>query len=202
MSYTAVYACSNAVKLALFVHLCTAYWATHAVLLASTTLVVFGFLAASALYLNALLHVPAERLELLQDPTFLAQALAAQDLADLGYSDQASSASGDEEGGRGGSGGARFRSRAAQRRSDATLHVASRAALEMVPLPPPEPPQLGPNGRPMVKGIAAVRKERRRQLEKKFAKMDARHDRAQEAKIKDKKSGVDTSTESNKDEGE
>jgi hypothetical protein len=85
VSYTAVYACSNAAKLALFVHLCTAYWATHAVLLASTTLVVFGFLAASALYLNALLHVPAERLELLQDPTFLAQALAAQDLADLGY---------------------------------------------------------------------------------------------------------------------
>ena len=73
------------------------------------TLVVLAFLVISSFYLKALLQVPSERLELLQDPEFLAQALAAQDLADLEYGNQASNSDEDSD--------------ADRRRADAAMHV-------------------------------------------------------------------------------
>lgn len=176
MFYTAIYVASNVVKLGLFVYLCTYYWESLHILLICCTLVVLAFLVISSFYLKALLQVPSERMELLQDPEFLAQALAAQDLADLEYGNQASNSDEDSD--------------ADRRRADAAMHVATRVALEMAPQPPPPEPELGPHGRPMVKGLAAVRKEHRRKLEMKFAKMDARHERTQEAKKAKKRAGT------------
>jgi len=177
--YTSIYVASNVVKLAAFIYLCTYYWESLHILLICCTLVVLSFLVMSLFYLKALLQVPSERLELLQDPEFLAQALAAQDLADLEFGNQASTSDDDSDVG--------------QRRADAAMHVATRVAMEMAPQPPPPEPELGPNGRPMVKGLAAVRKEHRRKLEMKFAKMDARHERAQEAKKAKNKAGANRS---------
>lgn len=175
--YTSIYVASNVVKLAAFIYLCTYYWESLHILLICCTLVVLSFLVMSIFYLKALLQVPSERLELLQDPEFLAQAMAARDLADLEFGNQASNSDDDD-------------SDVDQRRADAAMHVATRVAMEMAPQPPPPEPELGPNGRPMVKGLAAVRKEHRRKLEIKFAKMDARHERAQEVKTAKKKAGA------------